>query len=261
VIRLLSEFARHRSAVLTLIQYNLKSTVATTRLGVLWWVIDPLVMMGIYYFLVRVVFERGGPDYHLFVLCGIVPWQYFARSVRLSSRSIASNRALLRQIGMPIAVIVAVPVLVQLVFACFGVGVIMAWNHGAVGPHSLAVVPLLLLLAAFSYGAGLLLAVCEVHYPDTNAILGYVLRIGFLLSPVLYPVSRILEEQSIPEWAKVAYQANPLAWIISGFRDVLLTGTAQDWNVFAVLLIGALAVVQAGLACIRAAASRIVKMI
>lgn len=260
MIRLLREIAGRRDALLTLVQYNLKSTVATTRLGVVWWLIDPLVMMAIYYFLVRIVFERGGPDYHLFVLTGIVPWQYFARSVRMASRGISSNRALVRQVGLPIAAMVGIPIAVQFVFGAIGIGVVAAWNYDVTGLHSVAALPLLLLVGAFSYGLGLLLAICEVHWSDTNAILGYVLRIGFLLSPVLYPASRVLESASIPDAAKLVYQLNPLSWIFTSFRDVLLDGRAFDWGMYGILLLAALALIEIGLVCLRLQGSTLVKM-
>lgn len=259
--RLYSELAQNRSALLTLIQFNLKSTVSETRLGFVWWIIDPLVQMATYYFLVRIVFERGEEDYHLFLLTGILAWQIFARALRQAARSISANRALIRQIGIPIATITAIPVLVQIVYAVIGLGIVMLWSHGAVGLHSLAAIPLLLLIALFSYGLGLLLSVCNAYYKDTEAMLGYVLRFGFFLTPILYPASRILEAAAVPEYAKTLFMANPMAWIVTRLRDLVLTGTMFEWGMFAGLLCIALLIVQLGLVCVRRQSRKIARML
>ncbi|MGH8581953.1 MAG: ABC transporter permease [Gammaproteobacteria bacterium] len=259
--RLYSELAQNRSALLTLVQFNLKSTVSATRLGFVWWILDPLVQMAIYYFIVKIIFERGEENYHLFLLSGILAWQTFAKALRQSSRSISTNRALIRQIGIPIATITAIPVFVQIVYAVIGLAIVMLWRHGALGLHSLAVIPLLLLIALFSYGLGLLLSVCNAYYKDTDALLGYVLRLGFFLTPVLYPVSRILEAPAVPEYAKTLYMANPMAWIVTRLRDLVLTGTTFEWGTFAGLLIIALSIVQLGLYCVRRQSTKIARML
>src|SRR5690606_18530469 len=60
MFQLFKDLRQHHHALLTLFQVNVKTTVASARLGWLWWFIDPLVMMAIYYFIIHVVFQRGG---------------------------------------------------------------------------------------------------------------------------------------------------------------------------------------------------------
>ncbi len=205
------------------------------------------------------MFGRGGDDYHLFVLCGIVSWQFFARSLNSSVRAISQNAALIKQIGMPVSLLVAIPSLVQMFFAVIGILIVMLWNYQAVGIHSLAVILLLPLIGFFAFGLGTILAVCEVFFKDTTKLVAYAIRAGFFFSPILYPESRVLESDRIPEILKHVFELNPMAWIIPSFRKILLDGVSIDWNKYGIFLIVSLIMIQLGLYLLRENSNKIVK--
>ena len=261
MIQLFHDIKDNRAALVTLIEVNVKTTVSSTRLGWLWWLFNPLITMGIYYFFVNVIMQRGGDDYHLFVLTGIVAWQFFAVALAGSTTVIINNKQLIRQVALSTSMLVTIPPLVQLFFGAVGTSIIMLWNYPTIGFHSLAVIPLLLLIAMVAYGLGLFLAVINVYIKDTKEIIGYILRAGFFLSPVLFPAARILESERIPEIAKLIFQLNPMSWIITALRTVLLDGKLYSGQKFCVLLGLILLLVQIGLFWIRANSSQIVKML
>ena len=68
----MAELVRRRGLIGYLVLSSLKTANKSTYLGYVWWVLDPLLMKLVYVLLVRVVFERGGPDYAFFVLLGIL---------------------------------------------------------------------------------------------------------------------------------------------------------------------------------------------
>ena len=261
MLQLLRDLRRYHHALLTLLTVNVKTTVASARLGWLWWFIDPLVMMAIYYFIIRVVFQRGGENYHLFVLCGIVTWQFFARSLTASVTTITKNRGIIRQTSTPIGLLIAVPCAVQLFFAAVGTLMVMLWSYPTLGWQSLAVLPLLLLLFLLVYAVSLFAAVTQVFFADTSKLLGYLIRAGFFLSPVLYPVSRISEAENIPQAAKWLFELNPIGWLIEAFRGVIIEGVAVDWLLYGVQFVLVLLLLQLGLSYLRLCSNRIVKML
>ncbi|HBI14263.1 MAG TPA: hypothetical protein DDY20_01890 [Desulfobulbaceae bacterium] len=261
MLKFVRDFAAHRHAITTLVQVNLKTTVSRTRLGYIWWIIDPLVMMAIYYFIFKLVFHRGGENYHLFVLCGLLAWQYFSRALVGTVKVIVNNQQLIRQIALPISMLVAIPVISQLIFAIIGMVIIVVWNYQAVGLHTLGALPLLILIGLFSFGLGLFLSVLNVFLDDINLIVSYILRIGFFLCPVLYPVEDIMNSATIPIFIKQFYVFNPLAWLITDMRKVLLDGVWFSWKEYLVMLALTLVIIQAGLYCIRSQSSRIIKMV
>jgi len=240
---------------------NVKTTVAASRMGWLWWIIDPLVMMAIYYFVIGVIFQRGGENYHLFVLTGVVAWQFFSRSLNNAARSVSQNKALICQIGIPMPILVAIPPIVQSFFAFIGVMIVMIWSHEHVGMQTLAVFPLLLLIALMAYGLGLFLAVFEVYVKDVGKLLGYILRAGFFLSPVLYSASRILDSDRVPHFAKVLFQLNPMAWILTALRKILLEGVMFDVVAFGLIALISIVMIQLGLVYIRSSANAITKLL
>lgn len=261
MLQLLKDLRHYHHALVTLFSVNVKTTVASARLGWVWWFLDPLIMMAIYYFIIRVVFQRGGENYHLFVLCGIVAWQFFARSLSAAVTAISKNRGIIRQTSTPMGLLIAVPCAVQLFFASVGMLIVMCWSYATLGVQSLAVMPLLLLVFFIAYAVSLFVAVTQVFFADTAKLVAYGIRAGFFLSPVLYPTSRVLDADNIPAFAKLLFELNPIGWIIEAFRRVILDGGMFDWLQYGVQFALALLLVQAGLLYLRLCSNRIVKML
>ena len=259
--RLFNEIRGHSSALITLVDVNIKTTVATTRLGWLWWIVNPLILMAIYYMFISIIMGRGGDNYHIFVLTGLIAWQSFSAALTGTADVITNNKQLIRQVALPISVLLAIPILVQLFFNSIGIVVILAWNYSVVGIHSFAVIPLLVLIGLVVYGLGLFLSVINVYISDTKQIMVYLLRVGFFLSPVLYPASRVLDSEKIPEIAKTAFHLNPISWIITALRSVLIDGQLFSWQTYFIILFVILVITQVGLLWLRANSSQIIKML
>lgn len=261
MIKLFHEINDNRAALVTLVGVNVKTTVSSTKLGCLWYLLNPLITMGIYYFFVNVIMQRGGTNYHLFVLTGVVAWQFFSVAVAGSTTVIINNKQLIRQLALPPTMLVLIPPLVQLFFGTVGIIVVLLWNHQAMGLHSFAVIPLLLLIAMVAYGIGLFLSVINVYIEDTKQIIGYILRLGFFMSPVLFPASRILESPRIPQIVKLASNLNPMSWLITSLRTVLLDGALYDLSELLMATVIFLLLIQVGLLWVRANSSAIIKML
>ncbi len=205
--------------------------------------------------------ERGGADYHLFVLTGLVAWQGFSASLSGTTDVILNNKQLIRQVALPIGMLTVIPILVQLFFNSIGILIILVWNYPAIGWHSLSVVLLFILLGLIVYGIGLFLSVINVYLNDTKQILAYALRAGFFLSPILFPASRILDSARLPDFVKTMFSLNPMSWIITSLRKVLLDGLMFNWQDFFIMLSISLVIIQVGLIWLRANSSKIIKML
>ena len=224
MLQLTRTLLARRDAVAALSRVSLKTTVATTRLGWLWWILDPLVMMAIYYFMVKVVFGHGGPDYHLFALIGITAWQFFARTVQLTSTALLRNRRLITHTTVPLEVFVVEPVVIQAFFALIGLGIIIVWHGQMPGAAMLWLFPVMGVVALFGLAAGVLLSIWVVFLPDVSKFVEYGLRAGFFITPILYSASRITGSERIPEALKAILSLNPMMWAIPRLREVILAG-------------------------------------
>jgi ABC-type polysaccharide/polyol phosphate export permease len=259
--KLLREIRTHQSALVSLTEANLKTSVATTRLGWFWWIINPLVMMGIYYFFVNIVMRRGGDGYPLFVLTGLVAWQIFNNALIGTSQVVANNRLLIKQVALPIPTLTLIPVIVQMIFGSIGLILVLVWNVKAAGLHSFGVVYLVLLTGMLSYGIGLFLAVFNVYLGDTAQMLSYILRMGFFLTPVLFPADYVVGSRRLPEIFKILFELNPMTILITSFRQVLLDGHMFNLGHVFFLTVFLFLLIQLGLLWVRKHASQIVKMI
>lgn len=257
--QLVEDIQSHSQATIMMIRVELKRSVETTRLGWFYWIVDPIVMMLIYYFMVKIVFNRGGENYHLFALCGIASWQFFTRAVTKATTSFSSNTGLIRQIGIPLSIYVFTPIAVQSFFAIISYLIIMVWNYPAIGIQSFALLPLVILICLVAFGGGLFLSVFEVFAKDTSNFVMYFLRMGFFLTPILYGAERVYDSPRIPEIAKTIYGLNPMAWIIPSVRNILLDGVFYDFKVYILLFLSCLLFIQCGLIYLRKNTPKILK--
>lgn len=229
------------------IYVNVKTTVATTHLGVLWWILDPILLMLIYYFVVKMVFGRGGEDYHLFALCGILTWQTFSRSFTLATNSLVGNANLVRQCASPLELFVFIPPVVQAFFYVIGLTIIFLWSGADPGCHLLWLFGILPLMILLPFALGLIFSIFQVYFRDTSKLITYLMRFGFYLSPVLYSPERVYQLPSMPEWALTLYGLNPMVYLIPWLRQIFLADTGIQGSVFLITGICVLGATQFGL--------------
>jgi lipopolysaccharide transport system permease protein len=221
----------YRELLLFLAWRDLKVRYKQTVLGVLWVLLQPLLMTVIFTvfigFLVRVPTNR---PYALLVYIGLLPWTFFSSAVLQSGTSIVSNAHLITKVYFPRLIIPAAAVTARLVdFAISFVilaGLMIYYRAGLTA--QIAMLPaLILMVALLALGFGMLVSALNVKYRDIGVMLPVVLQLWMFVSPVVYPLALV------PEKWRVVYSLNPMVGIIQGFRSAIL-GDAFDWPALAV---------------------------
>lgn len=234
---------RHRELVLAMAQRDLKGFGRGAVLGSVWLVLAPLLQVAAYVAVVAFVFGRSsdpGGDrwaYILYVLSGMAVWQVCARTLQEATTLIRDRMELVKQVIYPVETLPATTLLVSgvggAVTLCIFLAVAAA--TGRLGAHVLLLPVPLLLLAAFLVGASWLLAVAGVLLKDLRDMVGLLLGLAVLVSPVVLAPTMVSERV----WGLV--MLNPLAHVIVAFRDVLQGGFHPvSWIVFAGLAVGSL---------------------
>jgi len=244
MIKFLNECIKCRGQLRTLFSFGLKAKILGTRLGVIWWIIDPLILMGVYYFLIGVVMKRGGDNYHFFVLSGVIVWQTFSRSLSQMTTAFRSNRQLIMSFSSPLSLYVITPALVNCFFFVLSMGIVVAFNLDAFSLVSLQLIPLLLVFFCFMIAIGFIFSCLNVYVRDTHLVVTYTLRVAFYASPVLYDVSMVANATSIPQWMKTAYSLNPMVFFITSFRDILIYGKGIALQEFAIVSVAVVCALQ-----------------
>jgi ABC-type polysaccharide/polyol phosphate export permease len=229
---------------------ELRSRSAETRLGWVWWLVDPLIMMLIYWGVVVGIFGRGQSytPYPVFILCALLPWKHFQSGLTHASKVLRNNEGLIKSIAFPTMILPLTNVIAGFAYFLFGVVVLVAAALLFELPIGASVIQLpalmafqLLLVTSFSLVATSFGALIR----DLSGFLTHVLRVGFYFSPTLYGVDMVRErvaggafgDSAWAEWIPTLYMLNPFAILIHGYRQALFFGGWLEprwWGVLAV---------------------------
>lgn len=199
-------------------------------LGYIWSLLRPLALFGVLYFVFGVAFNLGDtiPHYPVYLLIGIVLWNYFIEVTVGSVSAIVSKGDLLRKINFPKYVIVlsgSVSALINLAINFFVVAIFMYFNHVSL-TLSIVWLPILIIeLFIFSIAVAFLLSSLFVKFRDVNYIWEVIIQALFYATPVLYPIVYVIEHASLG--AAQLMMLNPVAQIIQDVRYVAITDSTQ----------------------------------
>ncbi|MGN6610882.1 MAG: ABC transporter permease [Angustibacter sp.] len=217
-----------------LIRRDLKVRYAGSALGYVWTILDPLLMTGVYWFVFTVVFIRGGGEqpYILFLILGLLSWQWFSASVTETSRALTSETRLVRSTRLPREIWVLKVVGSKGLEFFFSLPVVVLFMALYRKPPAweLVLFPLAVLLQAILLtGIGLALAAATVLVRDLQRVVRIGLRVMFYLSPVIYSVNSI----NIGALREL-FALNPLTGIIELYRAVAFPDVFAGWGVVGV---------------------------
>jgi lipopolysaccharide transport system permease protein len=232
------ELLRYRFLFSQLVRRELRQKYQGSALGVLWYVINPLVLMGAYYLMFGVLFRVVKiDDYPLFLMIGLVLWIFFSQSLLSAAPSLLDQGALVRKVRFPRETIPASAVTVQLVTF----SVVLLLLAAVVVPirgtftGALLLLPLVVvLLYAFVLGLALLVSVLHAYFRDVLPLLAAALLPWFFLSPIFFRVT----PEDLPgiadrDWARIVLDwVNPVAPFIKALRDILYAGAVPAAGTF-----------------------------
>jgi ABC-type polysaccharide/polyol phosphate export permease len=245
------ETLSRRRLIAYLVRADLRKTGADTLLGNLWWVVDPLLQMMVYWVFVGVILGRGGPGYPLFIFAAILPWKWFDSTVRDGVFAVVSRERLIKQIYFPKLVLPVAASLSGVVSFSFGLIPLLGMMV-LVYPENLSAWLLLVPVIAvvqllFSGAIAIVVSSLNVFYRDLGNLTRHVMRFWFFLSPTLYGMDQVAAMSEKFPLAKVWFQVNPWTYLLGSYRNVIFYGEAPMWDGLLVvagvsLVMGALAI-------------------
>jgi lipopolysaccharide transport system permease protein len=238
-----------------LVRRELRQKYKGSVLGVLWYLVNPLVLMAVYGVMLGPVLKAVNyADYPIFILTGLLVWLFFAQALTAAATSLVDQSALISKVRFPRESIPAASVTVQLVpfFAMLVVllPVSLAIRDSA-SAALLLLVPVTVCLFAFTLGVALIAATAHAYYRDVQPILTAALLPWFFVSGVLFDL------QSLPglaahHWIEPLLRwANPIAPFIEAVRAVLYDGRAPGVTTLVYVLAAAVIAPACGIAVFR----------
>ena len=260
-----------RDLLMELIRSELKARSADSRLGWLWWILDPLLMIGVYWFFKVLVLGKGTyAPYPIFVGVALLTWRHLSTSAAKSVKVLRSKEALIKSVPFPTAVLPLSEAISQFVYFCAGMGVLaaIAFAIGQPVTATLLQIPALAVLQlALVTGFSLLLASVGIVIRDLEIALSHALRIGWYLSPGIYGtdlVMNLVRNTASPpatEFLYRLYMMNPFAILFEGYRGALFHPAWLQPFYWAVLTVEALIMLIGGYLVYRHFDRRVIKFV
>lgn len=224
----LQELYKYRFLLRNLIVRDLKVRYKNSILGVLWSLLNPLLMMVVFSLVFGVLSSNDIRQYSVFFLVGLMPWNFFSGSVLGGANSITGNGHLVKKVYFPRELLPVATLMSNLVNFFIALAVLVVFLYGSgigLTAHALWVPLILFTQLLFTLGLAFLLSSLHVFYRDIMMILDVLMLAWFFLTPIMYPLSRFGQEitvlgvELLP--AQVMRWVNPMASIIDGYRTVL----------------------------------------
>ncbi|MCB9076470.1 MAG: ABC transporter permease [Anaerolineaceae bacterium] len=225
----LEDLWHYRELIRNLVTRDLKVRYRNSVLGVMWSLFNPLLMMMVFTLVFTVLTPHFDvPNFPVFVLCAILPWNFFSASVIGSIRSIVDNSSLVNKVYFPREILPISIVLANLVNFLIALIALFALILFFRIPLTIWVFLLPAVIAVqviFTIGFGLIMATANVFYRDTQVIMEVVMMAWFFFTPIFYSL-RILPHSyeiwgisfDVARWVRIV---NPMASIIDNYRTIL----------------------------------------
>lgn len=215
----IEEIKKRKDLLLYLVKSGLKAEHRNSYLGYFWWLLDPLLNVAVYYFLVVIILGRGGPDFPVFLVIGLVVWRWISSSINSSANSILRYSSIINQVYLPKFLFPLSFTITQLVNFLFGlviIGIFLA-VYGVMPSWHIVYLPIIIIITlTFLLAVGSVLGFFTVFVRDIDNLLTHSMRILFYASPIIWEGGRLPPEYG---WAVAI---NPVAHLVTAFRDVLM---------------------------------------
>ena len=235
---------RNWFTISSLVSRDFKLKYRRSVLGVLWSVLNPLLMMLVMTFVFSSIFRFSVENYPLYVVLGNVLFALMSDSTTTAMYSIIDSSSLIKKIRIEKLIVPIEKVLFQLVNFCISliaVAIVMVVMHVAPKLSLLALPLLLLYVVLFSAGVGMALSAMAVFFRDVCHLWSVAITAWTYATPLFYPV------EILPEWAAPIMQFNPMYHYVTYFRDIVLQGVVPGLSENLLCFGGALATFAIGL--------------
>ena len=210
-----------RDLVWALVARELKVRYRRSAIGFLWTMLQPLLTMLVLQVAFSALFRFDVPNYPVYVLAGVLLWNFISQSILAAMNSLRGNAQLLKKVPVPKEVFPIATVasgLVNLLFALAPLLLILVVTGHPLRPSLLFLPVAIVIATVFVLGAGLLLSPLAAFFQDVVEMVGVVMTMLMYLTPVFFPLA------IVPERFRWIVRYNPLRVILDVFRVPIYEG-------------------------------------
>lgn len=247
-MKLLKDLYQYRELLKTNIQKEVRGKYKGAWLGVIWSFLNPLLMLLVYSFVFPFIMRTQIPNYTMFLMTALMPWNYFTQTIAGSSFAVISSGSIIKKVYfpreiLPISVVISntinfcITFLIIIVFLIFS-GVGLSWY--------LLLVPLVLLVQMLlHFGISFILSSVTVFAQDVQHIVNVIVMALFYATPIVYTLDML------PAKFQTILYLNPMTSIIDAYRSVLFYQQAPNFLQLGVVALVSVAIFLIGLSIFR----------
>lgn len=236
---------KYRFLISQLVSRDFKTKYKRSIFGVFWSFLNPLLMMSVQYFVFSAIFKSDIKYYDIYLLIGVVFFNFFSEACGMTLTSVIGNANLITKIYIPKYIFPLTRLLssvINLLISLIPLSLAVILSGLPITKAYVLVLFPLFCLAVFSLGLGLVLSASMVFFRDTQFLWNVIINIWMYATPIFYPAS------ILPKQFSVILYINPLYYFASFTRTCILDGVSPDPRMYAIvfayavvmLLIGAI---------------------
>ncbi len=225
IVRELRTTIRYRHLILDLVSKDIKTKYRRSVLGLLWSVLNPLLMMLVLTAVFSTIFNFRTGDFSVYYLTGYLMFNFVTEATTFSMTSIIGAAGLIKKVYIPKFVFPLEKCLFALVNMLFSlIAAVIVFFVVGVQPHWVILLfPLpILYLFVFNFGVSLILATLNTFFRDVGYLYNVFITIWMYLTPIIYPV------EILPSWLLQIVKLNPLYHYVQYFRNVTVYGVVPS---------------------------------
>ena len=225
VVGVIKSLQKYGFLIRQLVARDFKTKYKRSVLGILWSFLNPLLTMSVQYVVFSYLFKSDIENFVVYLLTGIVCYNFFHEATNMCLMSIIGNAPLISKVYVPKYIYPFSRSLssgINMLFSLVPLLICLFITRTPITPALLLLPFGLIMLFLLSYGVGLLLATMMVFFRDTQFLWGIMTMLLMYLTPIFYP------ETIIPEQFLTVYKLNPLYHILRFMRSILIDGVSLE---------------------------------
>lgn len=216
---------KYRFLIRQLVSRDFKLKYKRSVLGIFWSFLNPLLLLCVQYIVFSTVFERGVENFAVYLLIGVVCFNFFSESCSMTLTSVLGNASLITKVYIPKYIYPLTRVISSVVnFAISLIPLLLVCIFTGVRFRKAALLSFFFFfcLILFSLGLGLLLSASMVFFRDTQFLWNVCTMMWMYATPIFYP------ESILPEQFKFVLAINPLAHFLKNVRLCIMSGISPE---------------------------------
>ena len=231
MIRFWNDMKKYYNYEVRAAKSSLKTEVANSYLNWIWWVLDPLLSMIIYYIIFGLVFKAKEQYFTTFLFIGQTMWAFFNKNVVQSVKMIKANKSIVARVYIPKFVLLVSNMMIngfKMLISWIIVIAMMIATKVPLSSHILGFIPIMLILFLVTFAISVNLMHFGVFIEDLGNVINIAMKLLLYLTGIFYSIETRLGPDH-PLIAKILMHANPMALLITDMRNVVLYDKSPHW--------------------------------